>query len=132
MVVIPEHLVCVDLAVEQIGLRMALFVVRGAEVLPEQERNMSKGVACVWYADGDHRLTWFNELYFTQDEEEWADIDAVQVQDEYVPKFLDRMGRVRKEPGEPLHDRYEVYWAGEQVFEEDAPVYQPVGRTDGN
>jgi hypothetical protein len=83
-------------------------------------------VAVVHYTDGDYRCKWFTPTYFTDNEDEWWEVDAERVKREYVPTFNYDLGRMREEPGEPQHLLYEVYWNSELVWELFLASYDPV------
>ena len=90
------------------------------------ERNRSKGVAVVYYADNDYRCLWFTPYWFTEDEDALWDVDADWVKDKYIPDFRDRVHRMMEEPGEPMIASFEVYWDKTLVHEEGVGEYTPV------
>lgn len=97
--------------------------------LAEQFRKRSQGVGVLHYVgdDDDYRCAWFNASSIVHgDEETMFDVGARAVREVWIPDFLKRVAETRKEPGEPQHAGYEVYWEGELIYQEDVPDYEPV------
>lgn len=98
----------------------------GQPNLSEVERRRSQGVAVLYYTDGDYRCRWFTPQWFTDNEDEWWEVDAERVIDEFVPAFQAGTAKLRLEPGEPQQAGFEVYWGGELAHWERVAPYTPV------
>jgi hypothetical protein len=98
----------------------------GEPNLSEVERNRSAGIAVLYYTDGDYRCKWFTPTYFTDNEDEWWEVDAQQVLAEYLPVFKRALEKQRLTPGEPQHAGIEIYWSRMMVWQEVFPDYEPV------
>ena len=94
--------------------------------LSPQEQRLSKGIAAHYYDDGDYRLKRFDPNTFTTDPDEWWDIDADRVLDEWVPNYLAMITMLKLEPGEPTIVGAEVYWDRTLIFRAVFDPYVPV------
>jgi len=96
--------------------------------LSPQERHLSKGIAAHYYDDGDYRLKRFDPNTFTNDPDEWWDVNADQVLLEWVPNYIAMLYDLRQEPGEPMMVGCEVYWDEKLIYRQVLEPYTPVPR----